>query len=128
MRVSCAFWGNFQPGPASMSPLSHGPYFVIYSTHPHPEELFTNMPMTLMEYILVPYPELAAILREKLQQLVDRGLLSEEKRDSFVVKIVDYKQFLEKMESKVIPLIDKRQTEAPSGHRSKRAKSAAPPA
>jgi hypothetical protein len=91
-------WGPFVKSLPNISPLSHGPYFLIYSSpllangkSPH-NPLFDEI-----SYILIPFGEQRQILADKLRYMVAVDLITDTKRDAFMLKLLTYNEFLNKL-------------------------------
>jgi hypothetical protein len=97
VRVSALSWGPLQDGPPNMSPLRHGPYYIIASTQRGVEKNLNTSKLLDMEHILVPYPENVKMLSEKLDALVEDKLLGLEACKAYKAKLIDYKKFADKL-------------------------------
>lgn len=93
------YWGTFISGMPNISPLSHGPYYLIYNMPPFtPAVKGPNNPtFSELARILVPFDENKEILIGKLNKMVNVELITAEKRDMFIDKLVTYKQFLNEL-------------------------------
>lgn len=94
-----AYWGPFVSGLPNVSPLSHGPYYLIYKmptineTAPIPN----NPKLSNIARILLPFGENRSILIEKLDEMVQKELITESAKDNFVSKLITYAEFLEQL-------------------------------
>lgn len=99
IKVSSVFWGHLINGPANISPLCHGPYYLIYampSLHAS-RKAPTNAKFTDLARILVPFPENKDILLDKLEEMVKMGLISDEMKQDFTDKLVTYNELLSEL-------------------------------
>lgn len=89
-------WGSFKNGPPMISPLCHGPYYIIYSTK---GEMPARHPTSLLEaeYILVPFKENVETIKQKLNEIVKIGYISHEKQKLYATKLIDYQSFHDKL-------------------------------
>ncbi len=90
-------WGAFLDGLPNISPLCHGPYYLIYSTQGKSPP--SNPDFSSIEYILVPFPEHVELLREKIASMVDLNLVLQTEQDGFLEKLIDYQGFLNLLKS-----------------------------
>jgi hypothetical protein len=94
IRVPSSYWGYFKDGPPNISPLAHGPYYVIYTTNAKNMRP-PNMPtLAEVEYILVPFSKNIQILKEYAATLVKFEVLDETLCELFCSKLIDYENFL----------------------------------
>lgn len=93
LAPSC-YWGFFIPGLPNISPVSHGPYYIIYTTRARPEQDFPNFPVLEdVEKIVVPFRENCYILCEMLDKMMLDGLCSAKECEIFLEKLIDYREF-----------------------------------
>lgn len=94
IRVPSLYWGYFKEGPPNISPLSHGPYYVIYTTNAKNMRQ-PNMPtLAEVEYILVPFAKNKQILEEYATTLVKFEVLDKDLCELFCSKLINYENFL----------------------------------
>lgn len=96
VRVPSNYWGALISGQPNISPLSHGPYYLIYSlpfasTSAIPRN---NAYLSDIARILVPFPENKEILTCKLEEMVAVGLITPESKKMFTDKLVTYSELL----------------------------------
>lgn len=91
VKIDRMGWGKLIDGPPELSPLPHGPYYIISSINggacpdkPSIDEI---------AYVLVPFQENVDIIEAKLTEFVDDSLLSAEDKELFVAKLISYKKF-----------------------------------
>lgn len=95
VRVSKSYWGNFRYGMPNISPLSHGPYYIIGTTDTTKPGFNQNKPtLEEIECILVPFKENIEVLQLNSTLLHKLGMISEEQHKLFCSKLVDYDNFL----------------------------------
>lgn len=92
VKVPCNNWGRFEPGPPNISPLCHGPYYVIGSIGNVDKEL-SNPRLSDIEFILVPFSENKEILIEQLNRMAGDDLILGEQKDNFISKLLSYEEF-----------------------------------
>lgn len=93
VKVQPSFWGQFKDGPPNISPINHGPYYVIAAIDNDHANL--NRPaLNDMEQIIVPLQENIETLRDMLCQLKHKRLVSEQQAQTFMSKVTDYQSFL----------------------------------
>ncbi|MFO1258046.1 MAG: hypothetical protein U1E78_06525 [Gammaproteobacteria bacterium] len=87
------YWGALVDGLPNISPISHGPYYLISSisggnapNNPSPNEVL---------YVLVPFEEVKAMLKEKIDSLQENKLLSSEVAENLISKVITYGEFLD---------------------------------
>lgn len=87
-------WGCFQLGQPNISPVGHGPYYVVSAISADDESRHPNRP-TIAEiaYIVVPFPEVRDMLFEQLDRVVEHGLLSQGQASEFKAKVKSYDEF-----------------------------------
>jgi hypothetical protein len=93
IRVKKESWGILYEGMPCFSPLSHGPYFIIYttqSTHNFPPD---NCSLDNIESILIPFPHQIILLTNLVSRMEADGLLTSTEKESFLNKLIDYKSF-----------------------------------
>lgn len=97
VRVPSVSWANFIAGSASLSPLAHGPYFLIYSmpTVNQLELPRRDYPLSEVARILVPFAENKDILNHLLDEMVKVSLITPESKLSFQEKLITYEEFLQ---------------------------------
>lgn len=88
-------WGQFLDGPPNISPLCHGPYYIIYSTNgiEHPN----NPGMAKIECILVPFKENIDTLKTILQKMLENSLITRIQKSDFERKLTYYDELAIKL-------------------------------
>ena len=103
VRAPNLFWGYFVYGLPDISPLSHGPYYLIYQMpsniniykFPH------NPALTEVARILVPFDENKKMLIEKLDEMIEKDLITDKRKNVFVEKLVTYSEFYVQLQAQV---------------------------
>ena len=91
VRAPNDYWGALVDGPPRISPVPHGPYFVVHNIASKAEQPEPNYPKIYdIQYVLVPCTEVANILKETLNQVAQHGLIASEELNVFKQKIVIY--------------------------------------
>ncbi len=93
VTVPAESWGLFVDGPPDISPLCHGPYYLIASTMSNQEDLTKDLNFAEVRYVLVPFPEQVEELTIKATKLQEQGLMSPEQATVFCKKLIDYQSF-----------------------------------
>lgn len=103
VRVPSSYWGAFISGSPNISPVGHGPYYLIYSmpginqsSVPH-----SNVNLSDVARILVPFTENKEILKDKLEEMTQCNLIDPQAKDIFIDKLVTYEEFLSQLRSYV---------------------------
>lgn len=99
VRVPSEYWGTFVRGLPNISPVGHGPYYLIY-TMPSVNQLVPqphNPQLSDVARILVPFSENSTILIDKLEAMVAVNLITQEAKRMFIEKLVTYKEFLNEL-------------------------------
>ena len=107
VRVPSSFWGAFVSGMPNISPVGHGPYYLIYSTpfvntSSSPR---TNATFSDIAHILVPFKENKEILIDKLEAMIKVNLITPESKAMFINKLVTYQELI--CDLRVQPTIEK---------------------
>jgi len=96
VQVPSDAWGAFISGLPNISPVSHGPYYLIYSlpfastaSKPCKNTRFSDIAR-----ILVPFQENKEILTRKLEEMVEVNLITSESKEMFINKLVTYQELL----------------------------------
>lgn len=89
--IANGMWGALREGMPNMSPMCHGPYYIIYSTQGNIPK--TNVSLSEVEYILVPFKEVRTLLNDTLNRMHDDGLIGQEQMSQFLEKLIDYDTF-----------------------------------
>lgn len=91
-------FGSFNDGPPNISPLSHGPYYLIWSMPGKINESTPNYPhLTDMAAIVVPFDQNKQMLVEKFEVMIDLGLVDASMRDHVINKLMTYEQLYEQL-------------------------------
>ena len=91
VRVPSSYWGHFKEGMPNMSPLCHGPYYIIYTIHARQMKTQPHYPtLRQISYILVPFSENITILKEKSAALWKDNMIDEMQHQLFCSKLIDY--------------------------------------
>ena len=94
INVPSTNWGYFQEGMPNISPLCHGPYFIIYTIDKE-NPLWPALPtIEQIEYILLPFSENIDILKTSSANLLTHRLIDQDQHDLFCSKLIDYESFL----------------------------------
>ena len=96
VRVPSDAWAAFISGLPNISPVAHGPYYLIYSL-PFTNTASTpckNTRLSDIPRILVPFQENKEILTRKLEEMVVVNLITSESKDMFISKLVTYQELL----------------------------------
>lgn len=88
IEIQSSGWGALVNGLPNISPVSHGPYYIIYSTTGG--ESPSNPQISEIQYILVPFQENIDILTAKLEQMVTEGFITQMQSDVFQSKLITY--------------------------------------
>lgn len=92
------YWGNLVPGLPNISPVSHGPYYVIYKTPFYPQEKVPNNPFfSDIACILVPFESNKALLSNTMDEMVAYELTTGSVRSLFLSKLRSYEEFYEEL-------------------------------
>jgi hypothetical protein len=118
VKSPAVHFGAFVSGPPNISPLSHGPYYLIYSMPSAVKTTYPDYPaFTDIAKVLVPFDENKIMLTEKLNEMHRHDLISTEKRDIFINKLVTYDAFLAHLKA-LTPDISKKRRSADSAQAS----------
>jgi hypothetical protein len=110
VRVPSSYWGFFVSGMPDISPVGHGPYYLIYSM-PFVNKASipgNNVNLSDVARILVPFSENKEILTDKLDAMVKVNLINPESKTMFINKLVTYQELLNdlKVHSKIKEIPD----------------------
>ena len=97
IRAPYEHWGAFVYGPSDISPVPHGPYYLIHSMPSLPQDVPNNPALSDVACILVPFPENKIILEDRLDQMITRGLTTAEQKVMFLDKIRTYDELLSEL-------------------------------
>lgn len=95
-------WGSLVNigGAPNLSPESHGPYFIIASTHgddaPHRPSI------SQIEYVLLPFRENIDDLKEQLARVREHGMITEEQQEAFEAKLISYEALNELLDKRML--------------------------
>src|SRR5690606_23178350 len=79
-----------------ISPINHGPYYLIYKIDFAKSPKAPNNPsFSELENIIVPFQRNKEILEEKLSEMVSHALIDEEAKTSFLNRLKTYGEFLD---------------------------------
>ncbi len=96
--VPTEHWGYLVKGNPNISPLPHGPYFLIYSSPLSKQKKWPHYPsLENIPFILVPFEENRQILNDKLTDMATVKLITEETKAAFIQKIKTYDEFLNEL-------------------------------
>lgn len=96
--VPQVFWGALVPGLPNISPVSHGPFYVIYDTPFHKQESHPHNPLfTEISCILVPFEFNKDLLSEAMEKMVALELTTEKVKEVFISKLRSYEEFYEEL-------------------------------
>ncbi|VEG92265.1 hypothetical protein [Legionella spiritensis] len=96
IKINQAGWGKFQPGLPNISPVQHGPYYIIYSIGN--SSVSPSYPkIGDIEHILVPFKENIEILIAHITKMETEGLVTSLQKDIFIDKLISYDQLEEKL-------------------------------
>lgn len=111
--VPSQYWDKFVKGPSNISPLTHGPYYLIYSTPFHKKSRPTHkLLLSDMVCILVPFIENREILIEQLSKMTALEMVTEERKTLFINKTKTYFEFLQELECQELQMMDEAFTKA----------------
>lgn len=100
VRAPAGYWGPFKDGMPNMSPLSHGPYYLIHAMPSKPLTTEPNNPLlTDIACILVPFKENRDILLEQMQKMAQVNLVTPERTALIGSKIITYSEFLKELQA-----------------------------
>ncbi|MCL5273102.1 MAG: hypothetical protein M1486_07380 [Gammaproteobacteria bacterium] len=103
VRVPSGNWGAFISGLPNISPVRHGPYYLIYSMPGINQSSVpqNNANLSDVARILVPFSENKDILKDKLEQMLQLNLIDCQAQNRFIDKLVTYQEFLGQLRSHV---------------------------
>lgn len=101
VRACSAFWGFFISGMPNISPVEHGPYYIIYKmpTINQTAKQPNNPSLNEVARILVPFQENKDILIGKLEMMVQLELIAIEQKEMFINKMVTYEGLLHELKT-----------------------------
>lgn len=89
-------WGPLVDCLPDISALAHGPYYVIWKTDANERDSGPSYPeFSEVEHVLVPFQEVSEMLIEKIEKLIQDGLMTKESGDIFRHKLISYQDFYE---------------------------------
>ena len=89
VTVNNSSWGKLLDGPPGISPIPHGPYFIISKN----EEITKQQTIKDISKILLPCQENVKQLTEKLQEAQNRELIDQDTNNEITKKITSVTQF-----------------------------------
>jgi hypothetical protein len=93
VKAQQAYWGDLVDGPPNISPLPHGPYFMVYDVSFGSTKSAPNNPSCSdIPYILLPCETVIDTLKSALDEAKLLGLIDQGDLDNFKEKIVTYDQ------------------------------------
>ncbi len=96
VQAISSYWGALVDGYPNISPVPHGPYFIIYDINLSSEAGSPNNPSCdKITYVLVPCLEVANSLKEKLEEARKLGFIDQRTLEKFQSKIVTYDDLYE---------------------------------
>jgi len=121
VTVPFVSWGRFADGPPNASPVSHGPYYLIYTVNAkNKPPVRENLDFNQVEYVLVPFEENKIVLREQLGKVLTARLITQQQADSLLTKLITYQELVLKLEKRPAPKQDHDDKENSPKKRSKR--------
>jgi hypothetical protein len=90
VTVQSMYWGPIIEGAPDISALSHGPYYIIFSTPMTPQKNPNYPTLDEIPYILVPFEENKVILESRLNEMVSLNMIEENSKDVFMSKLKTY--------------------------------------
>lgn len=103
VRVPSVSWGSFISGAPNISPVGHGPYYLIYSM-PCMNQSSTpgnNAKLSDVARILVPFLENKQMLINALEAMVRVNLITPESKEMFINKLVTYQELLSELRAQL---------------------------
>ncbi len=88
--IPACYWGEFCDGMPNISPLTHGPYYLV-STSLAPRD---DAPLESILWVLLPCDEVILMLNEKLMNLMEMGWITAAEQDDFSRKFITYEGYL----------------------------------
>lgn len=98
IKSSSLSWGELQPGPPNMSPVSHGPYYIINSVGEGSTKP-SNPNIKNVAFIIVPFEENKTMLVDLLKELDVLGLITRTHMNTFVAKLITLESFHQKLKN-----------------------------
>lgn len=97
--IPTAYWGPLTPGPANISPLCHGPFFVVHSIDAETtgKELRNKQPFESIDCILLPFEEVKVEVLKLVQKLLDIGLFDSTVANTFESKLKTYDEYYQEL-------------------------------
>ncbi|MDR3502655.1 MAG: hypothetical protein P4L79_08745 [Legionella sp.] len=96
--VPQVYWGALIPGQPNISPVSHGPFYVIYETPFYEQESYPHNPkFTEIACILVPFELNKTLLSEAMEKMVSLELTTESVKQLFISKLRSYAEFYDEL-------------------------------
>ena len=82
-------WGSFVPGLPNISPIRHGPYYLVKK-----DPLQHNNPsIDDIDFVLLPFQENIDDLKTQCRKAVSSGLLEQEDSQRYLCRCITYEQF-----------------------------------
>ncbi len=98
VHVPEVHWGALIPSLPNISPVSHGPYYVIYDTPFCESKKSPHYPLfTEISCILVPFELNKTLLIEAMEKMVALEVTSESIKQLFISKLRTYEEFYEEL-------------------------------
>lgn len=101
VKTNAYQWGRLVDGIGNFFPVNHGPYFIIYDD---PQKLREtpdgSAPISSFAFILVPFQENVAMMRDKLNELRQVGLITEAQEKLFSSKLISYENYYNILQAK----------------------------
>lgn len=99
--VPQSYWGSLIPGLPNISPVSHGPFYVIYETPFYEQQSYPHNPLFAeIAYILVPFELNKTFLCEAMEKMVALELTTESVKALFISKLRSYEEFYGELKNK----------------------------
>jgi hypothetical protein len=95
VTVNNSNWGKLQDGPPNISPIPHGPYFIISKN----KEITKQQTIKDISKILLPCQENVKQFKEKLQEAQDAELITQEINDECTKKTTSVTEFFNALEA-----------------------------
>jgi hypothetical protein len=93
IAASSMYWGALVNGLPNISPVPHGPYYLIASTSVNKKIPLSNLTLEDMQYILVPFDEIKISAIYSINILKENGLLDQVATNILQSKLITYQEF-----------------------------------